>query len=479
MNNNFPSQMMNKGQFANQMFKGDPQNKNMGMYQNQEGQNYEANQMKVNNNFKNKKFEKKKMIGRNNPLAQFANKKDTVIIRNIPEYYNVVNYLMNYFKKFGDISNVSTLTKEKMAAIQYKKDSDARKAVEYEGKPFDLPSLVLYIAADGDGNANKEKNPSVHKKSEQDNSKMETEAIAAEKSKGYEYKEGYKNFNNNYHYGNQSNPGFKSQDYQDQYMGKGYMNQNKPVMNEEDMGSYPPMMYKKGMHSPNAQYGHMMHNKYYGGQYHPNSSPYNAQYHPNTQKPIFNQSKSASASPLLFDKDNLKNPEQQNDPEKTDNTEQIMPNQNKLEAQERRQKEQQARMQKMKYIEDKKEIEKTKRILLQNLTQQIQLLLDFKSRETDEKMKTVIQDRIKIVQQEMKEVNNVKEIDNVNAKYGDEMTKSLDATLRVTKRDTDDEEAWKQFLDYSTCTKIFMEYGKIEGMTINKDGRTVLIKYGS
>ena len=82
-------------------------------------------------------------------------------------------------------------------------------------------------------------------------------------------------------------------------------------------------------------------------------------------------------------------------------------------------------------------------LCVQNLTQQIQLLLDFKSREPDEKLKIVIQERIRKVQQEIKEVNSVKTMDEVNAKYGDEMTKSLDATLKVTKRDTDDDESWK------------------------------------
>lgn len=137
MKNNFPS-MMNKPPFPGQ---GTNDNSMMNMGS------------KMNNQLNSKKMKaEKKKLGflRNNPLAQFAGKKDTVIVKNIPEYYNVVNYLMNYFKKFGDISNVSTFNKEKMAAIQYKKDSDAKKAVNYEGKPFDLNTLVLYIAAEGD-----------------------------------------------------------------------------------------------------------------------------------------------------------------------------------------------------------------------------------------------------------------------------------------------------------------------------------------
>lgn len=348
---------------------------------------------------------------------------------------------MNYFKKFGDISNVSTLVKEKMAAIQYKKESDAKKAVDYEGKPFDLPSLILYIAAEGEASVNKDKSLPVNKKPE-DSSKMVIESTGNDKKGSFDQKEGYKNFNN-YHYNNPQNPNFNPLEYQDQYM---------------------------------------MHNKYYGGQYQPHNNQYNAQYHPNMPKQnIFSQSKSANASPMNVPSNQFKNflP---NDAEKKPSADpSVHPNQVQSEPikLEQRQKEQQARMQKMKFIEDRKEAEKTKKILLQNLTQQIQLLLDFKSRESDEKMKIVIQERIRKVNTEMKEVNSVAGLDHVKAKYGDEMTKSLDATLRVKKRDTDDEESWKKFLDYSTCTKIFMEFGKIDGMTINKDGRTVLIKYAS
>lgn len=58
--------MMNMGIPPNQAKKIDGQNKNLGMYQNPESNQYDMNQMR-NNNMKNKKVEKKKFIGRNNP----------------------------------------------------------------------------------------------------------------------------------------------------------------------------------------------------------------------------------------------------------------------------------------------------------------------------------------------------------------------------------------------------------------------------
>ena len=36
---------------------------------------------------------------------------------------------------------------------------------------------------------------------------------------------------------------------------------------------------------------------------------------------------------------------------------------------------------------------------------------------------------------------------------------------------------WK--MDYGSCSKLFMEYGKIDKLTISSDGKTVTVKYGS
>jgi predicted negative regulator of RcsB-dependent stress response len=85
----------------------------------------------------------------------------------------------------------------------------------------------------------------------------------------------------------------------------------------------------------------------------------------------------------------------------------------------------------MKQMEDKKELERLKKMLLTNLTNQIQLLLDFKSRTVDEKVKNIITQRIAKVNAEMKQVNALKDVDEINSKYGEDMLGPLDVTLRV------------------------------------------------
>lgn len=82
-------------------------------------------------------------------------------------------------------------------------------------------------------------------------------------------------------------------------------------------------------------------------------------------------------------------------------------------------------------MEDKKELERLKKVLLTNLTNQIQLLLDFKSRTVDEKVKNIITQRIAKVNAEMKQVNALKDVDEINSKYGEDMLGPLDVTLRV------------------------------------------------
>lgn len=32
-------------------------------------------------------------------LARFLNRKDCIVVKNIPNYYNIVNYLIGYFKR--------------------------------------------------------------------------------------------------------------------------------------------------------------------------------------------------------------------------------------------------------------------------------------------------------------------------------------------------------------------------------------------
>jgi predicted negative regulator of RcsB-dependent stress response len=85
----------------------------------------------------------------------------------------------------------------------------------------------------------------------------------------------------------------------------------------------------------------------------------------------------------------------------------------------------------MKQMEDKKELERLKKVLLTNLTNQIQLLLDFKSRTIEEKVKNIITQRIAKVNAEMKQVNALKDVDEINSKYGEDMLGPLDVTLRV------------------------------------------------
>ena len=126
-------------------------------------------------------------------------------------------------------------------------------------------------------------------------------------------------------------------------------------------------------------------------------------------------------------------------------------------------------------MEDKKELERLKKVLLTNLTNQIQLLLDFKSRTVDEKVKNIITQRIAKVNAEMKQVNALKDVDEINSKYGEDMLGPLDVTLRVQQGTCKDELK----MDYNNCSKLFMEYGKINQMTISEDGKSVLVRYFS
>ena len=104
-------------------------------------------------NRKKLKKEKTQQQMRRSVLAPYANKRDTVVVKNLPDHYNSVNCLMDYFKRFGDICNVSTFTKEKLAVIQYKKESFAKRAATFDTKPFNLNSLRIYIAAEGENSA--------------------------------------------------------------------------------------------------------------------------------------------------------------------------------------------------------------------------------------------------------------------------------------------------------------------------------------
>lgn len=41
------------------------------------------------------------------PFAEYMSRKDCLVIKRIPKFYNSVNYLSRYFQKFGDIANTS------------------------------------------------------------------------------------------------------------------------------------------------------------------------------------------------------------------------------------------------------------------------------------------------------------------------------------------------------------------------------------
>ena len=114
-------------------------------------------------------------------------------------------------------------------------------------------------------------------------------------------------------------------------------------------------------------------------------------------------------------------------PSDIENLEKTDPDQAKN-IQERKKREQLERRMKIKQIEDKKELDKLKRSVLTNLTNQIQLLLDFKSRTTEDKVKIIITQRIAKVNTEMKQVNAIKDLDEINSKYGEDMLGSLDVT---------------------------------------------------
>jgi len=74
---------------------------------------------------------------------RYVDKKESLLIRNIPSCYNLVNHLTKYFQRFGNIVNVSALPKEKSAVIKYQREFDAKKAFECKDIPFNQSKIEI------------------------------------------------------------------------------------------------------------------------------------------------------------------------------------------------------------------------------------------------------------------------------------------------------------------------------------------------
>ena len=100
-------------------------------------------------------------------------------------------------------------------------------------------------------------------------------------------------------------------------------------------------------------------------------------------------------------------------------------------------------------VEQKKELDRIKKILLTNLTNQVQLLLDFKSRAMEDKDKLLLKERIEKVNSEMRKVNQILDLQEIKASYGEDMIAPLDVTLKVKQGNAKNEIK----MDYANCSK--------------------------
>lgn len=106
---------------------------------------------------------------------------------------------------------------------------------------------------------------------------------------------------------------------------------------------------------------------------------------------------------------------------------------------------------------EQQELDNIKKILLTNLTNQVQLLLEWKSRANSEQEKNLLKQRIDKVNYEMRHVNSIKNIQNIKESFEKDMIAPLDVTLRISSGNCEQE----LIMDNSSCSKFFSEYGKI------------------
>lgn len=94
--------------------------------------------------------------------------KDTVFIKNIPNYYNTVETLSKFYKKFGSIETINVEQSKLLASVKFMKALDAVKAVNSNKKLFGRDEIFVTLNPDEeipikkDNNLNQQTNNKVN-----------------------------------------------------------------------------------------------------------------------------------------------------------------------------------------------------------------------------------------------------------------------------------------------------------------------------
>lgn len=107
----------------------------------------ESTPVKTQKDFTNSDEKNKKT----NPSPRKSEKKqirDTVYIKNIPNYYNSVETLSKFYKKFGSIENIQVEQSKLLASVKFMKAIDAVKAVNSNKKLFGKDDIFVTLNPD-------------------------------------------------------------------------------------------------------------------------------------------------------------------------------------------------------------------------------------------------------------------------------------------------------------------------------------------
>ena len=84
--------------------------------------------------------------------------RDTVYIKNIPNYYNSVESLSKFYKKFGSIENIQVEQSKLQASVKFMKPLDAVKAVNSNKKLFGKEDIFVSLIPDEEPPKKNDKN---------------------------------------------------------------------------------------------------------------------------------------------------------------------------------------------------------------------------------------------------------------------------------------------------------------------------------
>lgn len=119
---------------------------------NNEKPNLDENTPTKNNNFatfRNSDEKNKKLTtGKSPKKSEKKPIRDTVYIKNIPNYYNSVETLSKFYKQFGSIENIQSEQSKSLATVKFMKPLDAVKAVNSNKKLFGKEDIFVTLNPD-------------------------------------------------------------------------------------------------------------------------------------------------------------------------------------------------------------------------------------------------------------------------------------------------------------------------------------------